>query len=219
MREAPVPDAARLIAEETVAASGNGSHGGNGSRAANVGYESSSPWGEHGVRGADLAEDLAKFVEWPVRYDVEVVSKSALLRNLPPEYPDVSGRSPDADGEEKETTRTTPFVGIAVAPWLRWAALREKEDDLADHAAAPHLLPLRRQRPEGLRPLLPQGQDRQGRRQNHNKKDRREIGRQENNSKGDHRRWWRRQRLAAGLRTSSCVRFSRPGPIRRVALK
>jgi len=132
VRAAPVPDAARLIAEETVAASGNGS------RVANVGGESSSPWGEHGVRGDDLAEDLAKFVEWPVRYDVEVVSKSALLRNLPPEL-DVSGRSPDADGEEKETHRTRPFVGIAVAPWLRWAALREKEDDLADHAAAPHL--------------------------------------------------------------------------------
>ena len=30
-------------------------------------------------------------------------------------------------------------MGIAVAPWLRWAGLREKEDDLADHAAAPHL--------------------------------------------------------------------------------
>ena len=134
VRAAPVPEAARLIAEETVAACGRG--GGDPSR------PSGSPWGEHGVRGDDLADDLAKFIEWPVRYDVEVVSKSALLRNLPPE-PEPIDRAGDGaqtnEAQTNEAPNASSFVGIAVAPWLRWAGLREKEDDLADHAAAPHL--------------------------------------------------------------------------------
>ena len=134
VRAAPVPEAARLIAEETVAACGGGVGGGDRdpSRA------SRSPWGEHGVRGDDLADDLAKFIEWPVRYDVDVVSKSALLRNLPPE-PEPMDSVGDGARQTNEAPDASSFVGIAVAPWLRWAGLREKEDDLADHAAAPHL--------------------------------------------------------------------------------
>jgi len=136
VRAAPVPEAARLIAEETVSACGgvldvDPSHPSRPSR---------SPWGEHGVRGDDLADDLAKFIEWPVRYDVEVVSKSALLRNLPPEHePVADGVGDGARLTNERSNKASSFVGIAVAPWLRWAGLREKEDDLADHAAAPHL--------------------------------------------------------------------------------
>ena len=43
------------------------------------------------------------------------------------------------EAQTNEAPNASSFVGIAVAPWLRWAGLREKEDDLADHAAAPHL--------------------------------------------------------------------------------
>jgi hypothetical protein len=64
---------------------------------------------------------------------VEIMSKSALLMNLPPD-PD-----PDPVEDGTSTGATTAPAGIAAAPWLRWAALREAEDELASHAAAPHL--------------------------------------------------------------------------------
>ena len=97
------------------------------------------------------------------------MSKSALLRNLPPEKPSQQqqqqqqqqqpqpapgtsgggeeeeagggggGGGGGGEGAEKSNKNNGSWVGIAVAPWLRWAALREAEDELASHAAAPHM--------------------------------------------------------------------------------
>ena len=153
LENAPVPEAAKMIAEETIAAADPSGHGG--------------PSIEHEVVAEDLAEDLAKFIEWPVRYDVEIMSKSALLRNLPPERPpqppppqpqqqqhqeeeeeEMKKKKEEGGGGDinnvvaysnSSTTDHAHAVGIAVSPWLRWAALREAEDELASHAATPHM--------------------------------------------------------------------------------
>lgn len=92
---------------------------------------------------------------------MECMSKSALLRNLPPEqqprHCDPSGAAAAADGGDGGGGEdggdggggggdggggggdTSGLVGIAVSPWLRWAALREAE--------------VRRRRPEPPTPL------------------------------------------------------------------
>ena len=145
LASAPVPLSAKIIAEETVTAAASAT-GPQGARPEGV----SGDFDENDVVPQDLAEDLAKFIEWPVRYEVQIMSKSALLRNLPPDRADPGQSAPDRDvssrggGGESGASSTTGETGasrpgVAVAPWLRWAALREVEDDLASHAVAPHL--------------------------------------------------------------------------------
>ena len=89
------------------------------------------------MRGDDLADDLAKFIEWPVRYDVDW---------FPNPRSSVTFRPNPTDGPRRRRRSTTNERGArrvivrghggAVASM---GGLREKEDDLADHAAAPHL--------------------------------------------------------------------------------